>query len=665
MRYLVFLSGPTKGKRVRLDRPRLSLGRERSNDVSLDDENASRKHSEIVLREGSHYLKDLHSTNGTFLNGVLLHEEVKLASGDNIIIGDTSLLYQEAEGSRVIHSVSFKDDSPEEDSKQLVLDPNKSRYLNPTVISARPESAAHLTHLYKFIAGITPILDTDRLANSTIAFTLEAIKADRAFIMLLDEKQRLRPAAMQFRDREAPASEVQVSRRMTEKVLETGESILSMDTASDKRFKDSVAITRNRVSSFICAPLKSNERIIGLVYADTTGMSAPLGEDDLQLLTAIALLAGAQFANAKLYGELLNSHEYTHSILRCLRSGVVVTANDGEVQQVNAASCELLKLGEDELVGRQFEDFGNLRPLWRVIDETMRSGIPSERQEVVLEVGGDAVPIGVTTSMLRDFENRVKGVVTNFRSLSVIKKLSEQVKMSQHLAALGEMAAGVAHEIRNPLNSIRGFTQLLEGFVTTDDEEKASSARNYINIVIEEVDRMNQLVQDLLDFSRQRELTMLEVDMGKLVEEVLVEMGPDIQENHVQVGAELESELPSIMANESKLKQVFVNMVRNAIQAMTPPVAPESQPRRLTVSVREIRDRAGVRLIQVAIGDSGVGMDDKAAQRIFEPFFTTRERGTGLGLAICRKIIEQHGGKIEFETQVGNGTTMRILFAIG
>jgi signal transduction histidine kinase len=283
---------------------------------------------------------------------------------------------------------------------------------------------------------------------------------------------------------------------------------------------------------------------------------------------------------------------------------------------------------------------------------------------VVIEVHGDSIPVGISTSLLRDFENRVRGVVTNFRSLSVIKKLSEQVKMSQHLAALGEMAAGIAHEIRNPLNSIRGFAQLLENYVPKDDQEKADEANGYINIVIEEVDRMNQLVQDLLDFSRQRELTMAKVDMVKLAQDVLAELQPDLSQANAHIDTEFESNLTPVMANVAKLKQVMVNIVRNALQAMLPPVAPNDRPVRLGVRVRGVGEGDDTTAIQVEVSDSGMGITNQEGDRIFEPFFTTRERGTGLGLAICRKIVEQHGGMIDYETQLGVGTTMRVTLPV-
>ena len=193
------------------------------------------------------------------------------------------------------------------------------------------------------------------------------------------------------------------------------------------------------------------------------------------------------------------------------------------------------------------------------------------------------------------------------------------------------------------------------------DGEAADSGRDYTRIIIEEVDRMDRLVQDLLDLSRQRELTMTAMEPGVLVEEVLREMAPEIDGNRIEVRADIEPDLPQVMGSTAKMKQVLVNIVQNAIQAMTPPVAPEDRPRRLTASVRSVGAEGGVpAAVEIAVSDTGMGMDRKTLAHAFEPFVTTRERGTGLGLAICRKIIQQHDGEITTDSQAGAGSTFRI-----
>jgi PAS domain S-box-containing protein len=660
VRQLVILTGPAKGTRVRLDRESYGIGRERSNEVRLDDGNASRRHAEVFRSGDTYRIRDLESTNGTFVNGRSV-TEAELRPGDRISIGDTVLLYDERKTKGPTRSVAFREEKPEQDTSVVQLDPRKSQYLDPRAVIERPAAAERLAKLYGLISELTPILSAERILSEVLTRVMDAVGVDRAFMMLLDEEGKLRPAELRLRDPGGTPEEINVSRRMTERALETGESILSSDTLHDQRFMDSVAFTESRVSSFVCAPLKSSDRVLGLLYADTVGQTPPLAEDDLEFLSGVALLAGTLYANALHYGDLLDSMEETQSILRCLRSGIVVTDNAGKVMQVNEAACSLLGLREEELVGRPLAAFRNLAPLWRIVDETGRSGIPGERQEIVVTVGGESVPVGVSTSLLRSGEGSVRGVVTNFRSLRVIKKLSEQVRMSQHLAALGEMAAGVAHEIRNPLNSIRGFAQLLEEQLSEELEgERKESASGYTGIIIEEVDRMNQLVQDLLDFSRSAELTMMEMDAGALLDGVLAELGPETKANGITVEKTIEPDLPPVYGNADKLKQVLFNVVRNGVQAMTPPAAPEGRRRLLAASARALTTEGSPLSVEIVVSDTGVGMDDETLQRAFDPFFTTRERGTGLGLAICRKIMQQHGGTIEAESRLGAGTTLRL-----
>ena len=525
------------------------LGREPGNDVPIDDLNISRRHAEISLRADGTVLRDLESTNGTFVNGELVTEKA-LVSGDRINIGDSAIVFEESGSSRHkmssvsgpprpgTQSVTFHDRADDVGTALVRLDPKASGYLDPVAIKARPEAAERLAKLYRFISEVAPVVSTERLAEEVLDRAFEAIGADRGFVMLLDDTGKLRPERVRVKDPARSAETIQLSSRVTQQALETGQSIMSSDALHDHRFKDTAAFSANRVSSFICAPLKHRDKAIGLLYVDTLGTTNPLGRDDLELVTAMSLLAGTQFSNTRFYADIANSAEYTQSILRCLRSGIVVTGLDLKVRQVNEAACDLLKRREQELVAHSLTDFKTLRSLWHIMQETVQSGIPSERQEIVVEIAGEQVPLGISTSLLRDHEDRLRGVVANFRSLSVIKRLSEQVRMAQHLAALGGMAAGIAHEIRNPLNSIRGFAQLLGEIlpdVAVESPEKLGSAHGYIKIIVEEVDRMNQLVQDLLDFSRQRELTMMDTDLTVLVADTLRELAPDLTQAEVEV----------------------------------------------------------------------------------------------------------------------------------
>lgn len=279
-----------------------------------------------------------------------------------------------------------------------------------------------------------------------------------------------------------------------------------------------------------------------------------------------------------------------------------------------------------------------------------------------MQVSGELIPLGATTSMLKDAGNHIQGVVTNFQNISAIKRLSEQVRMSEHLATLGAMAAGIAHEIRNPLNSIRGFTQLIDGGVSEAPDECFEKIKSYPKIIIEEVDRMNLIVQDLLDFSRQQELTMSMVDLAEMVEQTLIQLGPELNEAGVELAEEYEPNLPATLLNSNKLAQVIFNIVRNAIQSMATQMGDKKKTIAVKVSKIDFEGRAPE--ISIDVTDNGSGMDEETKMKVFDPFFTTRDSGTGLGLAISQKIVRQHDGRIDIESTPGEGSTISIVLPL-
>jgi signal transduction histidine kinase len=254
--------------------------------------------------------------------------------------------------------------------------------------------------------------------------------------------------------------------------------------------------------------------------------------------------------------------------------------------------------------------------------------------------------------VLEDHLGRAIGVIANFRNISIIKKLGEQAKRAKYLASLGEMAAGVAHEIRNPLNAIRGFAQLLH------DKQPAGESKEWTNIIVEEVDRMNRIVQDMLDFSRQRVPTLIPVDIDEMLQATLRELQAQLDANQVQMDYQWSPQLPHALGNADKLKQVFLNVIRNGLEAM-----PGGGRMRIRARVDIAVEGEGQELI-VSIADNGIGMDEDTLGKIFDPFFTKKDTGTGLGLSICAKIVEQHGGRIEVHSQPGKGTLFDLVLRV-
>ncbi len=653
---LIVLSGPMKGRRFALDRDALSIGRDSACDIVLDDDAASRRHCEIYRKDGRLRIRDLKSTNGTFVNNARA-EDAPLRDGDKLVVGDT-VMYLKAKRSEESSrrpTIVFSDERKQDKEGTRVsisADPGKFREHAVGGIETAA-SASMFAALYEFAVGISPLLHREALVERAMDMIFEAIKADRGVLLLTGPDGTVDTKVVRTREDSEGGEDIAISKTLLSEVIDKRESFLTVDAQSDGRFSGSESAAETRIGSAVCAPLKLQDRILGLVYLDTIGRSRPLCEADLRLLTAMAVVTSVCIENARLYGELMDALEYNAGILRGLSSGLLVADARGVITKANDMALDILRLPEYAVVGQPMASIAGLKEMADVTVKTLATGTGVDRMEISVDVKGESVPLGLSVSPLKDRTGATVGAVVNFRSLVSIRRLEEQVRRSRHLAGLGQMAAGVAHEIRNPLNSIRGFAQLLQ---ENPNDEKA---REYAGIILEEVNRMNDIVQGLLDFSRQRELTLVVTDVVSVVTSVLKDMKADIEATRVNLEYSSEAPTMTVLGNEAKLRQVFRNIILNAVQAM---------PDGGKLGVRVFRRRTGTGYdemerheVAIAISDTGTGIAPEVLPKIFDPFFTSKEVGTGLGLSISQRIVDQHGGHIEVATEVGKGSTFTVL----
>lgn len=248
---------------------------------------------------------------------------------------------------------------------------------------------------------------------------------------------------------------------------------------------------------------------------------------------------------------------------------------------------------------------------------------------------------GYTQSEVRSFvgvANTASILLENFRA-------NEELGERERLASMGEMAAGLAHEIRNPLGSIKGAVQYLE-----DEVEVSETAREFFDVIIEETDRLSSVVEEFLDYSRKPVLRTRPLDLSDLAARILRQIELDSSEADVQIHAELADDLPAAMADPNRVKQVLINLVQNAASLMAGGG---------NVWVRTGTDETRSH-VWFSVKDDGPGMDEETRNHIFTPFFTTREGGSGLGLSICHRIIEGHGGSMEVRSAPGEGSEFRV-----
>jgi two-component system sensor histidine kinase PilS (NtrC family) len=280
--------------------------------------------------------------------------------------------------------------------------------------------------------------------------------------------------------------------------------------------------------------------------------------------------------------------------------------------------------------------------------EALKEGTEQRRAEAQVVNAGRSIPLGVSVSPMSDSRGRPTGAVCVFQDLTEVKNMEEKVRLADRMAALGELSAGIAHEIKTPLASICGSVEMLREALPGVGED-----RKLVDLVIKESERLRDIIDHFLQFARSRPAQFKQVSLGSVLDEVVCMVGnhPDFTEG-VAVDLDVGGEV-TIVADEENVRQVFYNLAANAIEAVGPSG-------RLEIKVDPDVVKDSKRFARIVFKDDGEGMDEEAQAQAFRPFYTGKKSGTGLGLAIVSKIVEEHGGSIEMESARGKGTMVSV-----
>lgn len=334
---------------------------------------------------------------------------------------------------------------------------------------------------------------------------------------------------------------------------------------------------------------------------------------------------------------------YLNNILDSMSGGVLVVDLNGEITHFNQEAEEITGYNQDRVMGYPYADIigiaeGRTLTAMHTLDTGERL---MNKEKALRRADGQTIPLGFSTSLLRDEQGTVLGAVEVFNDLTEVKRLEAEVQRVNTLAALGEMAATVAHEIRNPLGGIAGYAGMLERDLASEDPN-----RRLVRRIIEGVGRLNRIVSSLLTYTRPLRLNIHPVNLVDLVEEstAFFEIDLERRRDDIEVSRQYDSDELICRIDPEQLQQVTLNLLQNATQAM-----PEGG----TLTVRVfVEDGCGV----FCIGDTGIGMEPEICDKLFTPFFTTKEDGTGLGLVTSKKIVEAHNGHIRVDSQPNIGT---------
>ncbi len=398
-------------------------------------------------------------------------------------------------------------------------------------------------------------------------------------------------------------------------------------------------------------PCVSKEGTIAVMALGRKASTEPLSSEDMALLAAVAAQAATALENGRLYRQLTvkaseveRMREFSENILESLNDGLAVVKRDDRIVRWNRRLEELYGVRHEEAVDRPLED---------IFDYSFIEVLRSARRESPEGAAFYRVPlttrqsparqllVNVATTPLWDSEGAVAGTIVIIEDISSRVQLEEQLQISEKMASIGLLAAGVAHEVNTPLTGISSFTQMLLQGADPDDPTTK---------VLEKIERQTfraaKIVNGLLNLARPAQVDSAAVDLHAVINDVLSLLEHQLRTGSIQVRKELSPTVPLVQGIEYKLQQVFLNLFINARDAM-----PKG-------GWLTIVTRAGATEATVEVGDTGSGIPSEQLSRIYDPFFTTKEigKGTGLGLSITYGIVQEHGGALTCDSAVGQGT---------
>ena len=394
------------------------------------------------------------------------------------------------------------------------------------------------------------------------------------------------------------------------------------------------------LSNFALRPLEAIGRRLDQMTTDAAGIQpvTDVRNDEYEAITKIDRL-GREIRDVKEVFSALK--ENLDQIMGTLQDGLMLFTKDWRVVLVSASAERFVGIPRGEMLGRHVEEvFSDDTKVGRIVLDAYALHQPVPQREIEIEKGRR---VQFALDFIAERGERI-GALLTFRDAESVRRIENEIELSRRLAAIGRLTSGVAHEVKNPINAIVVHLEILKNKL----QEVAPDARRHMDIIENEIRRLDRVVQTLVDFTRPVELKLSHADLCKLAEEVALLAGPDAANKNVRVEyAPLVETLP-VYVDADLMKQAILNIVINGVQAM-------AQGGTLRIIARTSESAA-----VLEISDQGPGIPKEIQDKIFNLYFTTKKAGSGIGLAMTYRVLQLHNGALEFETEAGKGTTFRL-----
>jgi len=385
------------------------------------------------------------------------------------------------------------------------------------------------------------------------------------------------------------------------------------------------------------------------------------GSDEQNALQILCGQLAVAIENAELFTEVQNAKIYNETLLENLTTGVIAVGADERITVFNNEAEQITGINSHEILDHALVELPE--PVGGALRQTLQAGEGQESSELILRSGDKEVMVRASTSIFHDQDGQMLGALMVLTDITAVKQLELQIRRSDRLASLGTLSAGMAHEIKNPLVSIKTFAQLLpERYQDSDFRETFS------NLIGHEIDRIDSLVNQLLRFARPAKPILKPMHVHGVLEKSLTLISHRLYQKEIKLTRFWKANIDTIRADADQLEQVFLNFFLNAIDAMKNggelTVGTEIRTDERWVSALTQSNGETHEVLRVTIRDSGEGIRSEDIAHVFDPFFTTKDYGTGLGLSVVHGIIQEHGGQIEVESELKKGTAFHILLPL-
>jgi PAS domain S-box-containing protein len=510
------------------------------------------------------------------------------------------------------------------------------------------------------LASVTTLQDLLQRFASTIA---EAVGTDRVSI-LLQSRDGFSTSYVLSRSGEAQPNYHLPLGGAVATYLKTHHEPVVLDELHRMRPTPEVLGLVNKMRGLkvaVAMGIFSREHLAGVMLLGPRTTGRIYGSVEQSALQVLCGQLAVAVDNAQLFTEVQNAKIYNETLLENLTTGVIAAGIDRQITVFNNEAEQITGLNSSQILDRPLDHLPE--PLRDALHQTLATDEGQENSELILRSGPEAMIVRASTSIFHGQDRQVLGALMVLTEITALKRLELQIRRSDRLASLGTLSAGMAHEIKNPLVSIKTFAQLLpERYQDSDFRETFS------NLIGHEIDRIDSLVNQLLRFARPAKPHLKPMHVHEILDKSLLLVGHRLYQKDIKLTRSWEADVDTIRADPDQLEQVFLNFFLNAMDAMknggelninTQIRTDEQWVSPFTQSNGETRE-----ILRITIRDSGEGIRGEDIPHVFDPFFTTKDYGTGLGLSVVHGIVQEHGGQIEVESELKKGTAFHILLPL-